>query len=71
MSLNFHFVSEYTDWDDKSFEQIAHRVAFVTNESIDLPKNANVAVLLCNDAKIQSLNKKFSVVLRSSKRDAI
>ncbi len=59
MSLNFHFVSEYTDWDDKSFEQIAHRVAIVTNESIDLPKNANVAVLLCNDAKIQSLNKKF------------
>ena len=47
------------DWDDKCFEQIAHRVAIVTNESIDLPENANVAVLLCDDAKIKSLNKKF------------
>ena len=59
MSLNFHLVTEYSDWDDKSFEQIAHRVAIVTNESIDLPENANVAVLLCDDAKIKSLNKKF------------
>lgn len=59
MSLNFHFVTEYSDWDDKSLERIAHRVANVTNESIDLPENANVAVLLCDDAKIQFLNKKF------------
>ena len=59
MSLNFHFVTEYSDWDDKTLERIAHRVANVTNESIDLPENANVAVLLCDDAKIKSLNKKF------------
>ena len=59
MSLNFHLVTEYSDWDDKSFEQIAHSVAIVTNESIDLPENAKVAVLLCDDAKIKSLNKKF------------
>ena len=59
MSLNFHLVTEYSDWDDKSFEQIAHSVAIVTNESMDLPENANVAVLLCDDAKIKSLNKKF------------
>ena len=59
MSLNFHCVSEYTAWDFKNFELIANRVAIVTNESIALPENANVVVLLCNDAKIQSLNKKF------------
>ena len=59
MSLNFHLVTECSDWDDKSFEQIAHSVAIVTNESMDLPENANVAVLLCDDAKIKSLNKKF------------
>ena len=59
MSINFEFVSEYSGWDVEKLNKIAEKVSEATNTKLRLPKCASVAVLLCNNAKIQRLNKDF------------
>ena len=59
MSINFEFVSEYSSWDVEKLNKIAEKVSEATNTKLRLPKCASVAVLLCNNAKIQQLNKDF------------
>lgn len=59
MSINFEFVPEYSSWDVEKLNKIAEKVSEATNTKLRLPKSASVAVLLCNNAKIQRLNKDF------------
>lgn len=59
MTINFEFVSEYSGWEIEKLNEIAEKVSEATNTKLRLPKCASVAVLLCNNAKIQQLNKDF------------
>ena len=59
MSLNFQFVAEYSCWNVKNFEKIAGRISEAINTQLQLPRNSSAVVLLCNDAKIQKLNREF------------
>ena len=59
MSINFQFVAEYSHWDVKNLEKIAKRISEAINTQLQLPRNSSAVVLLCNDAKIQQLNRDF------------
>jgi probable rRNA maturation factor len=59
MSINFEFVSEYSGWDVEKLNKIAEKVSEAAKTKLRLPKCASVAVLLCDNAKIQRLNRDF------------
>jgi probable rRNA maturation factor len=59
MSIDFEFTSDYSSWDVEKLNNIAEKVSEAVDKKLRLPKCASVAVLLCNNAKIQRLNKDF------------
>ena len=59
MSINFEFVPEYSSWDVEKLNKIAEKVSGAAETKLRLPKCASVAVLLCDNAKIQRLNRDF------------
>ena len=59
MSLNFEFVIKDARWDTEQLSNIGAMLAVVLAGHLILPDMASAVVMVCNDTRIEQLNKKF------------